>query len=95
MPLTIDRRTDNTIEVHLKDEDVAVADIIHHELLQDEDVVFAGVVPPHPLIKEVVLRLQSKKQDPISILITVTKNASQRSQEILEGLEKALQHAKS
>lgn len=95
MPQIITRVADNTIEVHLKDEDVAIADIIHHELLQDKDVVFAGVVPPHPLIKEVVLKLQSKKEDPITILLDSTKNASRITREILEGLETALQHAKS
>lgn len=50
---------DNTIEVQIDKEDYSLADIVHKELLNVKHVRFAGVPPPHPLIKTLTIQVHT------------------------------------
>ena len=49
-------------------EDYSVADIVHKELLNVKHVKFAGVAPPHPLIKTLTLQIHTDGADANKVL---------------------------
>ena len=54
----------NILELKLRDEDISVMLIIQHELLSKKDVDFAGVILKHPLIRDYIMRIVTKKGRP-------------------------------
>ncbi len=71
-------------------EDFSLAEIVHFELLEEKSVTFAGVLPPHPLIKKLVLRVRAQRVKPEKAFANSVGRAIQTTQELLEGLTKAL-----
>jgi len=53
---------DREIELKLQDEDISVMYIVQHELLKEKNVEFAGVVLKHPLVKDYLIRVVTKKK---------------------------------
>jgi len=90
MQLTTTKKDNKTVEIKMKDEDISIADILHHELLEDKDIVFAGVAPPHPLLGENILIVQSKSSNPMKIIKKSLKKSSEQINEFIKELEKLL-----
>ena len=67
---------ENKIELKLQEEDISVMYIVQHELLKQRDVEFAGVMLKHPLIKDYILRVLTKKTDPIEAVRDASLSAS-------------------
>jgi len=88
MPTNLYKK-DNILEVRFVDEDVALADILHHELLKESGIVFAAVAPTHPLLAETTLTIQSKTE-PTKILAKTVKKASETIKELLNKTEDTL-----
>jgi len=88
MPTQLSKKG-NTLEVRFVNEDTALADILHHELLKDSNVVFAGVAPIHPLLAETKLTIQSKG-DPTKNFAEGIKRAADTVKEMLDKTEAAL-----
>jgi len=88
MPTHLSKKGD-ILEVRFVDEDVALADILHHELLKDDKVIFAGVAPSHPLVAEVKLIVQSKG-DPAKNLLASVERAAATIKEMLDKTESIL-----
>jgi DNA-directed RNA polymerase subunit L len=88
MPIHLSKKGD-VLEVSLVNEDVALADIIHHELLTDDKVIFAGVAPTHPLLAETKLIIQSK-EDPTKTLLASAERAAATIKEMLDKTESSL-----
>lgn len=78
------------LEVRFVNEDVSLADILHHELLKDNKVIFAGVAPTHPLIAETKLTIQSKT-DPTKSLVASVERAAVTIKEMLDKTESILE----
>jgi DNA-directed RNA polymerase subunit L len=74
--------TDRSLEVRLVDEDFSIADILRTELLGLKNVVFAGVQSPHPLLREVVVRLEVAEGEPLKVLTTAGEAAQARIREL-------------
>jgi DNA-directed RNA polymerase subunit L len=74
--------TDRSLEVRLVDEDFSVADILRTELLSLKNVVFAGVQSPHPLLREVVVRVEIAEGEPLKVLTTAGEAAQARIHEL-------------
>ncbi len=72
----------NDLELKLEDEDISVTYIIQHELLKEKGVVFAGVILKHPLTREYLVRVVTKKKDPFEIIQEVSTRATEKMQEI-------------
>ena len=53
---------DREIELKLQDEDISVMYMVQHELLKEKNVEFAGVVLKHPLVKDYLIRVVTKKK---------------------------------
>jgi DNA-directed RNA polymerase subunit L len=73
---------DNTLELKLRDEDISVMLIIQHELFNKKDINFAGVILKHPLIRDYIMRIVTKKDDPRLALKEAAVSASQYLEEL-------------
>ena len=81
---------ENKIELKLQEEDISVMYIVQHELLQQRDVEFAGVMLKHPLIKDYILRVLTKKTDPIEAVRDASVSASEYVEELASTLKSNL-----
>jgi len=81
---------ENKIELKLQDEDISVMYIVQHELLKQRDVEFAGVMLKHPLIKDYILRVLTKKTDPIKAVRDASVSASEYVEELASTLKSNL-----
>jgi len=76
--------------VEIMGEDYSLAEIVHHELLEEKSVTFAGVLPPHPLIKKLVLKVRTQRMKPEKAFVNSVQRAIGTTQELLVGVEAAL-----
>jgi DNA-directed RNA polymerase subunit L len=76
--------------VEITGEDYSLAEIVHHELLEEKSVTFAGVLPPHPLIKKLVLRVRAQRIKPEKAFANSVERAIETTQELLDGVKKGL-----
>jgi DNA-directed RNA polymerase subunit L len=81
---------EKTLEMQIEEEDIALADIIHHELLNDSRVVFAGAISTHPLLKTMKLRVETKGTEPIDAIIDSCRKAAKNATELLDKTNKSL-----
>ncbi len=78
------------LTVEITGEDYSLAEIVHHELLEEKSVTFAGVLPPHPLIKKLVLKVRSQRIKPEKAFANSVQRAIDTTHELLEGVQGAL-----
>lgn len=78
------------LTVEITGEDYALAEIVHHELLEEKSVTFAGVLPPHPLIKKLVLRVRSQRIKPEKAFANSVSRAMDTTKELYDDVEKSL-----
>ncbi len=86
----------DAIQVQIDGEDYSVADIVHKELLSVKHVKFAGVAPPHPLIKTLSIQLHtdgSAGADANELLKEAVTNAMERMDEIMDATKKVFPDA--
>jgi len=75
------------LTVEITGEDYSLAEIVHHELLEEKSVTFAGVLPPHPLIKKLVLKVRAQRIKPEKAFANGVQRAIETTQELLESVE--------
>ncbi len=78
------------LTVEITNEDYSLAEIVHHELLEEKSVTFAGVVPPHPLINKLVLKVRAQRIKPEKAFANSVQRAAETTQELFESVQKAL-----
>ncbi len=83
MKLKINSIAEKAIQVQVECEDYSVADILHKELLSTKHVKFAGVAPPHPLLKVLTMQIHTDGADANSILNEALTNAGKKLDELL------------
>jgi DNA-directed RNA polymerase subunit L len=81
---------DREVEIKLQDEDISVMHIVQHELLKEKNVEFAGVVLKHPLIEDFLIRVITKKKDPIDAFQYACATASHNIKNLNTVLKEAL-----
>jgi DNA-directed RNA polymerase subunit L len=74
------------IQIQIDGEDYSIADIVHKELLGIRSVKFAGVAPPHPLIRTLTIQVHTDSADGSEVLTEALNNAQERTKEILEAV---------
>ncbi len=89
MQVQVSHEDEKAFTVEVAGEDYSLAEIIHHELLNEKNVTFAGVVPPHPLIKRIVLKVRAQRIKPEKAFISSLESAGKTAHELLETLSKA------
>lgn len=78
------------LTVEITGEDYSLAEIVHHELLEEKSVTFAGVLPPHPLIKKLVLRVRAQRVKPEKAFINSVQRAAETTHALYESVQKSL-----
>ena len=77
------------LTVEITGEDYSLAEIVHHELLEEKSVTFAGVLPPHPLLKKLVLRVRAQRIKPEKAFVNSVQRAIDTTKELYESVDKA------
>ena len=85
----IDAR-DNEIQLRIREEDISILHIIQHELLKEKSIDFAGVILKHPLIKDYLMRITTKRKDPMEVIQDASTSASEYSKELGSTIKSAL-----
>ena len=81
---------ENGLTVEISGEDYSLAEIVHHELLEEKSVTFAGVLPPHPLIKKLVLKVRAQRIKPEKAFANSVERAMETTKELYDGVKEAL-----
>jgi len=81
---------EKTFTVEVVDEDYSLAEIVHHELLDEKNVTFAGVLPPHPLLKKLVLKVKAQRIKPEKAFSNSVERAVTATHELLDRITSAL-----
>jgi DNA-directed RNA polymerase subunit L len=72
------------VQVLIEKEDYSIADIVHKELMNVKHVKFAGVAPPHPLIKTLTIELSTDSNKPTKALEEALRLSQERVAELLK-----------
>jgi len=83
------------LTVEITGEDYSLAEIVHHELLEEKSVTFAGVLPPHPLIKKLVLKVRAQRIKPEKAFSNSVDRAMETTRDLYNSVMKALGGASS
>ena len=83
----------DAIQVQIDGEDYSIADIVHKELLNVKKVKFAGVAPPHPLIKTLTMQIHTDGGDSKKLLKEAVERAQEKMSEIMSSTKKAFPDA--
>jgi len=75
---------DNAVQIQIDKEDYSIADIVHRELLNVKHVKFAGVPPPHPLIKTLTVQVHTDGAPPMKLVNEAVDLAKVRVAELLK-----------
>ncbi len=89
MQVQVSREDEREFTVEVTGEDYSLAEIVHHELLDEKNVTFAGVLPPHPLVKKLVVRVRAQRIKPEKAFLSSLEKAQTSSHELLEAVTKA------
>ncbi len=81
---------DNEIELKIREEDISILYIIQHELLKEKSVDFAGVILKHPLIKDYIMRVTTKRKDPMEVIHDASTSATEYSKDFSSMVKSAL-----
>jgi len=88
MELKLIEETKTSIKIQIEKVDFSIPDIIHQEILNDNNVVFAGVLPPHPILKQFIIKMEVKpKIQPIKTLTASGEKAWKQSESILKEVQ--------
>jgi DNA-directed RNA polymerase subunit L len=82
--LKINAVADGALQVVIDKEDYSIADIIHKELMNVKHVKFAGVPPPHPLIKTLIIEVSTDTNKPEKALEEALQLSQDRVAELLK-----------
>lgn len=89
MDLKLIKETKTRIGLQIEKEDFSIPDIIHHELLKDSKVIFAGVEQLHPILKRHIIKVGTKKTaNPIVTVMAGSKRAVKNAEAIMKETER-------
>jgi DNA-directed RNA polymerase subunit L len=80
-------------ELDLGTIDVSIADALRSMLLNNPEVVFAGVMPPHPLFGRVSIKILTKKKSPESCLMSAAKELKITLNALFDEVSSSLQES--
>jgi DNA-directed RNA polymerase subunit L len=91
MDLKVISKDSKSIELSIEDEDISIPEIIQHNLLKNSQILFSGFAQKHPLLKNQVIRVQTKNKPPKSILVDSCSITIDEVQKLRSLLEKSLE----
>jgi|DewCreStandDraft_5_1066085.scaffolds.fasta_scaffold94489_2 DNA-directed RNA polymerase subunit L len=78
-------------EYDLGNIDVSVADALRYKLLENPDVIFAGVIPPHPLFGKVSIKILTKDNHSEEAIVKAAREVKSFINVILEEVSSSLE----
>jgi DNA-directed RNA polymerase subunit L len=84
-------RIESAKELDLGTIDVSIADALRSMLLNNPEVIFAGVIPPHPLFGKVSIKILTKKKSPEVCLINAAKEVKVAINTLFDEVSSSLQ----
>jgi DNA-directed RNA polymerase subunit L len=94
MQAELENYKSNEINLNVS-EDISILYIVQHELLNQKEVEFAGVVLKHQLKEDFSFRIVTKKSKPLDILHKALKSSSDNALKVKEMIELAVNKEKS
>lgn len=74
--VSIVSKNKSSLELEISDQDQSLVAIVHHELIGNKNVRFAAFKAPHPLLKKILLKIDTKGTNPFTELSSSCKTAS-------------------
>ena len=93
MQVQVSREDERGLTVEVLGEDYSLAEIVHHELLDEKNVTFAGILQPHPLIKKIILKVRAQRIKPEKAFLASVERVETNTHELRENVQKALSGA--
>ena len=94
MQAEIENSKSNEVNLNVS-EDISVLYIVQHELLNQKEVEFAGVVLKHQLKEDFSFRIVTKKSKPLDILHKALQSSSDNALKLKEMIELEINKEKS
>lgn len=94
MQAEIENYKSNEVNLNVS-EDISILYIVQHELLNQKEVDFAGVVLKHQLKEDFSFRIVTKKSKPLDILRKALQSSSDNALKLKEMIESEAKKEKS
>ena len=94
MQAEIENSKSNELNLNVS-EDISILYIVQHELLNQKEVEFAGVVLKHQLKEDFSFRIVTKKSKPLDILHKALQSSSDNALKLKEMIESEVNKEKS
>lgn len=94
MQAELENYKSNEINLNVS-EDISILYIVQHELLNQKEVEFAGVVLKHQLKEDFSFKIVTKKSKPLDILHKALQSSSDNALKVKEMIESAVNKEKS
>lgn len=94
MQAEIENYKSNEVNLNVS-EDISILYIVQHELLNQKEVDFAGVVLKHQLKEDFSFRIVTKKSKPLDVLHKALQASSDNALKVKEIIESELNKEKS
>jgi DNA-directed RNA polymerase subunit L len=94
MQAELENYKSNEINLNVS-EDISILYIVQHELLNEKEVEFAGVVLKHQLKEDFSFRIVTKKSKPLDVLHKALQSSSDNALKIKDMMNSAVADEKS
>lgn len=94
MQAEIENYKPNEVNLNVS-EDISILYIVQHELLNQKEVEFAGVVLKHQLKEDFSFRIVTKKTKPLDVLHKALQFSSENALKVKEMIESEINKEKS
>ena len=94
MQAELENYKSNEINLNVS-EDISILYIVQHELLNEKEVEFAGVVLKHQLKDDFSFRIVTKKTKPMEVLHKALQTTSENALKIKDMIDTAVTNEKS
>ncbi len=94
MQAELENYKSNEINLNVS-EDISILYIVQHELLNEKEVEFAGVVLKHQLKEDFSFRIVTKKSKPLDVLHKALQSSSDNALKIKDMINLAVTNGKS
>jgi DNA-directed RNA polymerase subunit L len=94
MQAELENYKSNEINLNVS-EDISILYIVQHELLNEKEVEFAGVVLKHQLKEDFSFRIVTKKSKPLDVLHKALQSSSDNALKIKDMMNSAVGNEKS
>lgn len=94
MQAELEKYKSNEVNLNVS-EDISILYIVQHELLNQKEVEFAGVVLKHQLKEDFSFRIVTKKSKPLDVLHKALQSSTDNAAKVKEMIESEINKKKS